>query len=125
MRYIYRVLVAVCVLLSVSDCTHAPLFSPVYLIVSEVSQILMAFGKRYTKQLNMKSVSEIPSTDDSTTQIDLCPFTDLNICHQLCRLNVTRLPNPPPEGSISADSGQMQGVQCYGAEITRFCSNSA
>jgi len=38
---------------------------------------------------------------------------------------VTRLPNPPPEGSISADSGQMQGVQCYGAEVTRFCSNSA
>ena len=109
MRHSCLVLVVVCVLLSVSDCTHASLFSPVYLIVSEVSQILMAFGKRYTKQLDMKSVSEIPSTDDSTTQIDLCPLTDLNICHQLCRLNVTRLPNPPPEGSISADSGQMQG----------------
>jgi len=123
--YSHRVLVVVCVLLSVWDCIYAPLFSPVYLIVNEVAQTLMAFGKRCTKQLNVKSLSEIPSIDDSTTQIDLCPLTDLNICHQLCRLNVTRLPNPPPEGSISADSGQMQGVQCYGAEVTRFCSNSA
>jgi len=124
-RHCYLVLVLVCVLLFVWDCTHAPFCSHVYLIVSEVVQILMAFGRRYTKQLNMKSISEIPSIDDSTTQIDLCPLTDLNICHQLCRLNVTRLPNPPPEGSISADSGQMEGVQCYGMEVTRFCINSA
>jgi hypothetical protein len=66
-----------------------------------------------------------PYQGDSTTQIDLCPSTDLTICHQLCRLNMTRLRNPPPEGSISADSGQMQRVGCYGAEVTRFRSNSA
>ena len=57
-RHCYLVLVLVCVLLFVWDCTHAPFCSHVYLIVSEVAQMLMTFGKWYTKQMNTKSVKK-------------------------------------------------------------------